>query len=67
MSLSPQHPKRVFMRRAVDNEVRLSYFDRIQKTLPEPMQGPEALVLPVEAPGPDYEYDDPGKCECYSP
>lgn len=47
------------MRRAVDYEIRLSYYDRILKTLPEPMQNPDALVVPSEAPGPDFEYDDP--------
>ncbi|KAJ3533816.1 hypothetical protein NM688_g7231 [Phlebia brevispora] len=59
ITLSPQHPKRVFMRRAVDYEIRLSYYDRIFKTLPEPMQAPDSLVLPPEAPGPGYEYEDP--------
>lgn len=49
------------MRRTVEREIRLSYFDRIQKALPEPMQAPEALLLPTEAPGPDFDYDDPGK------
>lgn len=24
------------------------------------MQDPDALVMPEEAPGPDFEYDDPG-------
>ena len=49
------------MRRAIENEIRLSYYDRIQKTLPEAMQAPESAMLPVEAPGPDFEYDDPGE------
>jgi nuclear cap-binding protein subunit 1 len=48
------------MRRAVDYEIRLSYYDRIVKTLPEPMQDPDAGLIPSEAPGPDFEYDDPG-------
>ncbi|GBE79109.1 MIF4G like-domain-containing protein [Sparassis latifolia] len=61
LSLSVHHPKRVFMRRVVEFEIRLSYYDRILKTLPEPMQGADAAVMPMEAPGPDYEYDDPGK------
>lgn len=60
LSLSPKHPKRSFIRRVVDYETRLSYYDRIVKTLPEPMQDPDAQVVPAEAPGPDYEYDDPG-------
>ncbi len=58
--LSPKHPKRVFMHRSVDHEIRLAYHDRILRTLPEPMQAPDALLLPAEAPGPDFEYDDPG-------
>lgn len=48
------------MRRAVDLEIRLSYYDRILKTLPEPMQHPDIKMVPTQAPGPDYEYDDPG-------
>ncbi|KAI0699826.1 cap binding protein 80-PB [Cytidiella melzeri] len=59
VTLTPGHPKRVFMRRAVDYETRLSYYDRIVKTLPEPMQNPDAGLVPSEAPGPDFEYDDP--------
>ncbi|PCH41554.1 hypothetical protein WOLCODRAFT_137465 [Wolfiporia cocos MD-104 SS10] len=61
LSLSVKHPRRAFMRRAVEFEIRLSYYDRILKTLPEPMQAPDALVMPEEAPGPDFEYDDPAK------
>lgn len=67
LSLSSKHPKRSFIRRAVDYEIRLSYYDRIVKTLPEPMQDPDVLVVPTEAPGPDFEYDDPGlSTTCYS-
>ncbi|GJE84805.1 MIF4G like-domain-containing protein [Phanerochaete sordida] len=61
LDLSLQHPKRVFMRNAIDFEIRLSYYDRILKTLPEPMQNPDNRVVPSEAPGPDYEYDDPAR------
>ena len=60
MELSLQHPKRVFMRNAIDYEIRLSYYDRVLKTLPEPMQNPDNRIVPSAAPGPDYEYDDPG-------
>ena len=49
------------MRRAIDYEIRLSYYDRIVKTLPEPMQNPDNGLIPSEAPGPDFEYEDPGK------
>jgi len=47
------------MRRAVEYEIRLSYHDRIQKTLPESMHAPEVGVLPAGAPAPEYDYDDP--------
>ncbi|KAH9894092.1 cap binding protein 80-PB [Cubamyces lactineus] len=57
--LVPQHPKRTFMRRAVEFEIRLSYHDRILRILPEPMREPDAQVISAEAPGPDYEYDEP--------
>ncbi|EKM59547.1 uncharacterized protein PHACADRAFT_250116 [Phanerochaete carnosa HHB-10118-sp] len=61
LDLSMQHPKRVFMRNAIEYEIRLSYYDRIIKILPEPMQNPDNRLVPSEAPGPDYEYDDPAR------
>lgn len=42
-------------------EIRLAYYDRIGKTLPEPYRSPEAEALPEEAPGPEFVYDDPRK------
>ncbi|KAI9063483.1 cap binding protein 80-PB [Trametes sanguinea] len=57
--LVSQHPKRAFMRRAVEFEIRLSYHDRIMRILPEAMAQADAGVISVEAPGPDYEYDEP--------
>ncbi|KAL1939685.1 hypothetical protein VTO73DRAFT_9718 [Trametes versicolor] len=59
LTLVSQHPKRSFMRRAVEFEIRLSYHDRIMRILPEPMREADAHVISVEAPGPDYIYDDP--------
>ncbi|KDQ65071.1 hypothetical protein JAAARDRAFT_247138 [Jaapia argillacea MUCL 33604] len=59
LALAIKHPKRVFMRRAVEFEIRLAYFERILKTLPEQMQPEDAHVMPEHAPGPEYEYDDP--------
>lgn len=47
------------MRRAVEFEIRLSYHDRILKTLPEAMQSPDGHTITEQAPGPDFEYDDP--------
>lgn len=49
------------MRRAIEIEIRLAYFDRIQKTLPEAFQAPGADALPDDAPGPEFIYDDPCK------
>lgn len=63
LSLSSHHPKRNFMRRAIEVEIRLAYFDRIQKSLPEPFQNPDADALPDQAPGPEFDYDDPGKLD----
>ncbi|KAJ6627344.1 MIF4G like-domain-containing protein [Mycena sp. CBHHK59/15] len=61
LSLTVQHPKRAFMRRALEFEIRLSYHDRILKTLPAEMQTPDANTIGEHAPGPDFEYDDPAK------
>ncbi|KAG6811250.1 hypothetical protein H0H92_008368 [Tricholoma furcatifolium] len=58
LALASQHPRRTFMRRAVEFEIRLSYHDRILKTLPEVMQDPEALLVSEQAPGPYFEYED---------
>ena len=66
MALVPQHPRRKFMREAVEYEIRLSYHDRIMRTLPEAMTEPTAQVLSVSAPGPDFEYEEPGASESYN-
>ncbi|KAG5643263.1 hypothetical protein DXG03_001273 [Asterophora parasitica] len=59
LELAVQHPRRTFMRRAIEFEIRLSYHERIAKTLPEAMQSPNAHTIPEQAPGPNFEYDDP--------
>lgn len=59
--MTTHHPKRNFIRRAIETEIRLSYFDRILKTLPEPFQSPDADAIPEQAPGPEFDYDDPRK------
>ncbi|KAF7331795.1 hypothetical protein MKEN_00059500 [Mycena kentingensis (nom. inval.)] len=61
LSLTIYHPKRAFMQRAVELEMRLSYHDRILKTLPPEMQAPDSAVISENAPGPDFEYEDPAK------
>ncbi|KAM5532655.1 hypothetical protein V8D89_013699 [Ganoderma adspersum] len=63
LALVPQHPRRKFMRQAVEYEIRLSYHDRIMRTLPEAMTEPTAKVLAVSAPGPDFEYEEPGHAQ----
>ena len=59
LALPAQHPKRIFVHRALELEIRLSYYDRILKTLPQPFQEPSAGAMPDQAPGPTYEYEDP--------
>ena len=54
------------MRRAIELELRLSYHDRILKTLPEPMQT-DTNVIAAQPPGPSFEYEDPCKSTQPSP
>lgn len=58
LALPVQHPRRAFMRRAIEFEIRLAYHDRILKTLPQDMQSPDAYTIAEQAPGPAYTYDD---------
>lgn len=60
LNLDTSHPKRAFIRRVLELEIRLSYHERIKKTIPDAMQVPEALALPADEPGYDYEYELPG-------
>ncbi|GAA5927562.1 Sto1p [Sporobolomyces koalae] len=55
MEVSDKHPKRVFVKRVIELEVRLSYYDRIKGTVPEVML--ETAIMPDDAPGPEYDYD----------
>ncbi|KAI0751203.1 cap binding protein 80-PB [Daedaleopsis nitida] len=59
LTLVPLHPKRNFMRRAVEYEIRLSYYDRILRIIPEAMAEPEVRVMPDGAPGPEFEFEEP--------
>ncbi|KAF8264305.1 MIF4G like-domain-containing protein [Lactarius quietus] len=59
LALPGHHPKRIFVHRALELEVRLSYYDRVLKTLPQEFQEPLAGAMPDQAPGPTYEYEDP--------
>ncbi|KZV85661.1 hypothetical protein EXIGLDRAFT_725587 [Exidia glandulosa HHB12029] len=59
IALPAAHPRRAFIRRAIELEIRMSYYDRIVKSLPEQFQAPEAEALPTEAPAITFEYEDP--------
>lgn len=61
LELPTAHPKRAFMRRIVDLEVRLAYHDRILQTLPPPMLEEGAGVVSKDAPDPLWVYEQPGK------
>ncbi|GAA5864299.1 hypothetical protein JCM1840_006735 [Sporobolomyces johnsonii] len=55
MDVSDKHPKRVFVKRTIELEVRLSYYDRVKGTIPEVML--ETAIMPDDAPGPEYTYE----------
>lgn len=57
LELPAAHPKRAFMRRVVEQEIRLAYHDRILQTLPEPMLTKGAEVVSEEAPDPVWQYE----------
>lgn len=58
MDVSAKHPKRVFVKRTMELEVRLSYYDRVKGTIPEPML--DTGVIPDVGPGPEYAYENSG-------
>lgn len=58
LELPAGHPKRAFMRRIVDLEVRLAYHDRILETLPEPMTQDASVIS--DAPDPVWPYEQEG-------
>ncbi|KZV61795.1 hypothetical protein PENSPDRAFT_592329 [Peniophora sp. CONT] len=59
LTLPPAHPKKTFIRLALEQEIRLSYYDRIVKTLPPQFQEAEAGAIADQAPGPEYDYELP--------
>lgn len=50
----------MLIKRVLELEIRLSYFDRIKLTLPDGYLSPAAEVYPSEAPSPDFTYDADG-------
>ena len=59
LNLPASHPKKIFIRLALEQEIRLSYYDRIVKTLPPQFQDAEAGAIADQAPGPEYDYELP--------
>jgi nuclear cap-binding protein subunit 1 len=59
MDLASKHPKRIFIERTIELEVRLSYYDRVKGTIPEDMI--EAGAMDDDAPGPVYAYETEGE------
>ena len=62
LALPSAHPRRAFIRKVVDSEVRLAYHDRILQTLPEPMQAKEAEVIGGD-PQPNWPYERAGESQ----
>jgi nuclear cap-binding protein subunit 1 len=54
MSLGEKHPKRVFVARMIELEVRLSYYDRVKGTIPEALYN--TGIMADEAPSSEYAY-----------
>lgn len=55
MTLPRAHPKISFIRRIVELEIRLAYYERVKTTLPQEIQ--EKVLGQVE-PGPNFTYAD---------
>ncbi|GAC95077.1 likely nuclear cap-binding protein large subunit [Pseudozyma hubeiensis SY62] len=54
-SLPAAHPKVVFIKRIVELEIRLAYFDRVKQTLPAEIQ---QAAMPAEEPAATFTYQD---------
>ncbi|KAG2227596.1 hypothetical protein INT45_002281, partial [Circinella minor] len=54
LPLDPAHPKVCFIRETLEKDIRLSYYERIKSTVPEPFHA----LIPSQPPGPDFEYEN---------
>ncbi|KAI8145645.1 armadillo-type protein [Fennellomyces sp. T-0311] len=54
LSLDPAHPKLCFIRETLEKDIRLSYYERIKSTVPEPFHA----LIPAQPPAPDFEYEN---------
>ena len=61
LELPAAHPRKAFMRRIVDLEIRLAYHDRILESLPEPMTSEVDGIISAEAPEQNWPYADKGQ------
>ncbi|KAK0546340.1 Nuclear cap-binding protein subunit 1 [Tilletia horrida] len=50
------HPRKALLRRILELELRLSYYDRIKDTLPQEMR---ETIFPLEEPGATFSYESP--------
>ena len=64
MDLPASHPKKAFMRRIIELEIRLAYHDRILDSLPEVMSRESSDVSPA-APEPFWSYEKEGMSDTY--
>jgi len=60
LELPSTHPKKIFISRVLELEIRLSYFDRIKVTLPDSYLSSSSGVFSKLPPGPDFEYEAEG-------
>ena len=54
LPLDPAHPRVCFIRETLEKDIRLSYYERIKSTVPEPFHA----LIPSQPSGPDFEYEN---------
>lgn len=59
MDVSTKHPKRVFVKRTIELEIRLSYYDRVKNMTPPELL--ETGVVAEDAPRASYAYESEGE------
>lgn len=59
MNVSTKHPKRVFVKRTVELEIRLSYYDRVKNMMPPVLL--DTGVVAEDAPSASYAYESEGE------
>jgi len=59
IELPDVHPKKAFIKSALDKEIRLSFAQRIKGTLPDPYQA--LIPTEKEKDTPDFKFNDTGE------